>query len=176
MVDLRERVEEDRGLLKRIQLHIPGFAGYRRKEDLRTADNMLRIQVANQLKEVRGQLEDARSTLTSNYQLKALEPMGAVIFKCESLEGQIRHAEQGYSGLVADIKVLEPQLNNLYMFDATILDAVDTLGKEASGLQADAGGDVAKVMTHVQALQKGLSTLESNFKQRMNVITGTAVT
>jgi len=175
MVDLRERVEEDRGLLKRIQLHIPGFAGYRRKEDLRTADNMLRIQVANQLKNLRGQLEDARGTLTANYQMKALEPMGAVIFKCESLEGQIRHAEQGYSGLVADIKVLEPQLNNLYMFDAQMLDGVDMLGKEASGLVADAGGDAAKVITRIQALQKGLVDLETNFKRRMNVITGTEV-
>ena len=175
MVDLRERVEEDRGLLKRIQLHIPGFAGYRRKEDLRAADNMLRIQVANALKAVRGQLETARGTLTANYQMKALEPMGAVIFKCESLEGQIRHAEQGYSGLVADVKIIEPQLNNLYMFDATMLDGVDALGKEATGLQTDAGGDPTTVMGHITALQKGLMDLEANFKRRMNVITGTEV-
>jgi len=90
MVDLRERVEEDRGLLKRIQLHIPGFAGYRRKEDLRTADNLLRIQIANKLKDFRGQLEAARGTLTSNYQLKAMEPLGAVILKTQGLEGQVR--------------------------------------------------------------------------------------
>ncbi len=175
MVDLRERVEEDRGLLKRIQLHIPGFAGYRRKEDLRTADNMLRIQVSDQLKRLRQQLEEARGTLTANYQMKALEPMGTVIFKCESLEGQIRHAEQGYSGFVADVKVLEPQLNNLYMFDAQMLDGVDALAKEAAGLVADAGGDVAKVMSHIQTLQKGLVDVETNFKRRMNVITGTEV-
>ena len=175
MVDLRERVEEDRGLLKRIQLHIPGFAGYRRKEDLRTADNMLRIQVSNQLKSLRAQLEEARGTLTSNYQMKALEPIGTVIFKCESLEGLIRHAEQGYSGLVSDIKVLEPQLNNLYMFDATMLDGIDGLSKEAAGLVADAGGEAPKVMAHIQALQKGLADVETNFKRRMNVITGTEV-
>ena len=175
MVDLRERVEEDRGLLKRIQLHIPGFAGYRRKEDLRTADNMLRIQVSDQLKRLRQQLEEARGTLTSNYQLKALEPMGAVIFKCESLEGQIRHAEQGSSGFVADVKVLEPQLNNLYTFDAQMLDGVDALSKEAAGLVADAGGDGAKVIAHIQTLQKGLVDVETNFKRRMNVITGTEV-
>src|SRR3990172_835226 len=124
MVDIRERVEEDRGLLKRIQLVIPGFAGYRRREDLRTADNLLRIQVANKLKETRGTLEGARAALASNYLMKALEPMGVVMMKVQSLEGQIRHAEQGYSGLVADVKVLEPQLNKLYEWDAALLDAV----------------------------------------------------
>lgn len=174
MVDLRERVEEDRGLLKRIQLHIPGFAGYRRREDLRDADTMLRIQVANRLKEVRGQLEESRGALTANYQLKALEPLGAVILKVQGLEGQIRHAESGYSGLVTDIKVLEPQLNRLYEWDASMLDGVDALGQRASALQEDAS-DGAKVLAHVDAIRKALTDMESTFKRRMLVITGTEV-
>jgi len=43
MPDIRERVEEDKGILKKIQSFIPGFRGYRRKEDLRDADRMLRM-------------------------------------------------------------------------------------------------------------------------------------
>ena len=175
MVDLRERVEEDRGLLKRIQLHIPGFAGYRRREDLRTADNLLRIQVANKLKEFRAQLEGARGTLTSNYQLKAMEPLGAAILKTQSLEGQVRHAEQGYSGLVADIKVLEPQMNKLYEWDAFLLDGVASLSGMAAQLEADSAGDGSKVLDHLKAISKSLGELEATFKRRMNVITGTEV-
>ena len=175
MVDLRERVEEDRGLLTRIQLHIPGFAGYRRKEDLRTADNMLRIQVANKLKAFRGQLEGARGTLSSNYQLKALEPLGATILKTQSLEGQVRHAEQGYSGLVADVKVLEPQLAKLYEWDAFLLDGVASLAGLATQLEDDAGGDGKKVLADVRAISKSLADLEATFKRRMLTITGTEV-
>ncbi len=175
MVDLRERVEEDRGLLKRIQLHIPGFAGYRRKEDLRTADNLLRIQVANKLKDFRGQLENARSTLTSNYLLKALEPLGAVILKTQGLEGQVRHAEQGYSGLVADIKVLEPQLGKLYEWDAFLLDGVASLSGMAAQLESDAGGEAPKVLDDIKGIGKSLADLESTFKRRMLAITGTEV-
>jgi len=175
MPDLRERVEEDRGLLKRIQLHIPGFAGYRRKEDLRTADNMLRIQIANKLKDFRGQLENARTTLTSNYQIKALEPLGMTIFKTESLEGQVRHAEQGYSGLVADIKVLEPQLGKLYEWDAFLLDSVARLSQMAAQLESDAAGDGTKVLDDIKAVTKSLADIEATFKRRMNVITGTEV-
>lgn len=175
MPDLRERVEEDRGLLKKIQLVIPGFAGYRRKEDLRTADNLLRIQVANKLKESRVTLDAARAALTSNYQMKALEPFGAVMMKVQSLEGQIRHAEQGYSGLVADIKVLEPQLNKLYEWDALLLDAVVSLQQHATALEAQASGDPQKVMEAINGLRKLLADMEATFKRRMNVITGTEV-
>ncbi|MBI4415531.1 MAG: hypothetical protein HY557_00935 [Euryarchaeota archaeon] len=175
MVDMRERVDEDRGLLKRIQLHVPGFAGYRRREDLRTADNLLRIQLANRLKDVRHQLEGARGSLTSNYQLKALEPLGAVILKAQSLEGQIRHAEQGYSPLVADIKVLEPQLNKLYEWDATLLENVDTLSQEASAMDAAAPGEPAEVMDHLNRIKSMLADVEATFKRRMLVITRTEV-
>lgn len=175
MPDLRKRVEEDRGLLKRIQLHIPGFAGYRRKEDLRTADNLLRIQVANQLKDLKRQLEGARGTLTSNYMLKALEPLGALILKAQGLEGQIRHAEQGYSGLVADVRVLEPQLNALYEWDASLLDGVAALSQEAGALETDSVEDAAKVMEHLNRLRTGLTDLQATFKRRMLVITGTEV-
>jgi hypothetical protein len=175
MVDLRERVEEDRGLLKKIQLVIPGFAGYRRREDLRTADNMLRIQVANKLKEIRGNLDAARGALTSNYQLKALEPMGAVLMKVQSLEGQIRHAEQGYSGLVADVKILEPQMNKLYEWDAALLDGVVALQQHAIALEAGAAGEPEKVLSSLNGIKKLLTDMEATFKRRMNVITGTEV-
>jgi len=40
MTDLRTKVEEDRGLLKKIELFLPGFRGYRKKEDLRAADSL----------------------------------------------------------------------------------------------------------------------------------------
>ena len=50
MTDLRKRVEEDRGILKRIQIFLPGYSGYRKKEDLRIADSMLRNHVADNFK------------------------------------------------------------------------------------------------------------------------------
>ena len=53
MVDLREKVVDDRGLISKIQRFVPGFHGYRVAEDLRAADNLLRIQIADRLAAVR---------------------------------------------------------------------------------------------------------------------------
>ena len=35
MPDIRQKVEEDRGLIKKIQLMVPGYRGYRLKDDIR---------------------------------------------------------------------------------------------------------------------------------------------
>jgi hypothetical protein len=171
MTDIRERVEEDRGLLKRIQLHIPGFAGYRRKEDLRQADSILRIQLANRLKDLRGKLENTRQVLMDNLNMKALEPMGRAIFDCQEFEGLIRHAEQGYSGFSPAIRVEERELNTLYEFDLELLDGLVALDRkvEEMGKSADKAVDLIKEFSN------SMSNLKATFKRRWGVITDTEV-
>src|SRR5215469_3113225 len=48
-VDIRQTVDGDRGMLKRLQMLIPGFKGYRQGEDDRAADSLLRLQVADRV-------------------------------------------------------------------------------------------------------------------------------
>lgn len=59
-IDLRKKVKEDRGLLKELELAIPGFKGYREREDLRIADSLLRAQLADKLKTIGTQVELCR--------------------------------------------------------------------------------------------------------------------
>jgi len=170
VVDVRERVAEDRGLLKRIQLHIPGFAGYRRREDLRQADSILRIQIADRLKTVRGRMEGARTTLADNYELKALEPLGRLIFQTEELEGLIRHAEHGYSGFSAAIRVEEHELDKLYEYDLAMVEAIARLDGQVTVI-SEAGQAVGAV----KACGASLEETRLAFKKRMARITGTEV-
>ncbi|HSV42580.1 MAG TPA: hypothetical protein VLH13_04130, partial [Methanomassiliicoccales archaeon] len=63
MPDIRQKVEEDRGLLKKIQMIIPGYRGYRIREDLRDSDKMLRMELSKRLGIQRRELEEARTEL-----------------------------------------------------------------------------------------------------------------
>ena len=63
MPDLRQKVEEDRGILKKIQSVIPGYSGYRKREDLRAADDILRIQLSERLGRARAEVEKSRKAL-----------------------------------------------------------------------------------------------------------------
>ena len=63
MTDFRDRVNADRGLIKTVQLAIPGYRGYRKKEDLRIADRLLREELANRLSVVITDLEGAKKVI-----------------------------------------------------------------------------------------------------------------
>lgn len=175
MPDLRERVEEERGLLKRIQLHVPGFAGYRRREDLRTADNMLRIQMANSLRDARRTTQEARETMVEENNYRELDRVGRLILRFQTLEGRVRHAEGGYTGISPAIRIEEPEINRLYEYDAALLDDVSALGKETADLKAVAtGGD--ELPKRTKKIGSMLDTFEDTFERRMLVISGTEVT
>lgn len=95
-VDIRQTVDGSRGALKRLQLLIPGFRGYRQGEDIREADSFLRIQVSDKLKNARATCENSRQALTSANQFATLTALNPIIADLMGLEGRIRHAEQGY--------------------------------------------------------------------------------
>ncbi len=174
MPDIRDRVEEERGLLKRIQLHVPGFAGYRRREDIRTADNMLRIQMANMIKDVRRTVEDAREVMADNYVMGEVDKIGGLISGFQTLEGKVRHAEGGYSGISPAIRILEDELNRLYEYDASLLDTCVNMDNEAKALRDAATGSDG-LPEKVDKLRNMIRDFEDTFKKRMNVIGKTEV-
>src|SRR5206468_3131520 len=105
MPDIRDRVEQDRGLLKKIQLVIPGYAGYRRREDIRAADNLLRIQLANQLKGVRGDLEDIRDQMAMDGKVQGLQAIGAAVKSMRDAITSFESAWKSRTNAVTGIQV-----------------------------------------------------------------------
>ena len=168
MPDIRKRVEGDRGLLKRIQLAIPGFAGYRRKEDLRASDNVLRIQLAKRLGEVRDGLEECRRALIAGYSTDQLEDIGGLVNKFQAVEGKVRHAEQGYSGISPPIRIEEGTLDHLYEYDWAMIDYVISMEKNIVDLRAaiDAHND-SGIKAQVQDLRGRLADFDRSFDERL---------
>ncbi len=171
MPDIREKVEDDRGLIKKIQLKIPGYAGYRRREDIRNADILLRNQVADQVKAVRNQLEGVRDDMAAAGKYQGLQPIGNLIFLVQATEGKVRHAEGGYSGISANIRVEEPELDKLYEYDYSMLTGLDSLA--ALIPQIAAAADPASFNTALKAFGDALKAFDQAFDQRMILISGT---
>ncbi len=171
MPDIREKVEEDRGLIKKIQLKIPGYAGYRRREDIRNADILLRNQVADQIKQVRSQLEGVRDDMAAAGKYQGLQPVGNLIFLMQATEGKVRHAEGGYSGISANVRVEEPELDKLYEYDYSMLTGLDQLSALIPAIASAA--DPATLNQSLKAFGDGLKAFDATFQQRMVMITGT---
>ncbi len=176
MVDLREKVVEDRGIISKIQTFVPGFRGYRIKEDLRAADNMLRLQLAQRLATVRKDAESCRSVMAAGNSLEHLERLGVVINRFKTVEQEVGHAAQGYSGISAKVKVGEAELNKLYEYDYSLLSWLTDMAADVRKLKAAAGAnDKAAVKEGVEALAARIEAFEASFKDRMTAITGMEV-
>lgn len=176
MPDIRERVEEDKGILKKIQSFIPGFRGYRRKEDLRDADRMLRMQLADRLGKERVGLEECRGMLVSSYGSKELDVIGGLINQFKKVEGVVTHAEMGYSGIAADIQIKEDELNNVYEFDAAMIDHIAAINASIESLKNSLmAADETTSHKDLMNIKARISDFENQFDRRMNVIQGTEV-
>ena len=173
MPDIRERVEADRGILKKIQLVIPGYAGYRRREDIRAADNILRHQLADQMKSVRSELETIRDGMAMEGRVTGLSDIGNAIFNLEGIEAKVRHAEGGYSGFSPQIRIEERELDRLYEYDWAMLQALD---KAAAGMpMIQQASDAKSFDAAMKAFRDSIQAFDAAWGVRMEASTGTQV-
>lgn len=174
--DIRGRVEEDRGILKKIQTFIPGFRGYRLREDLRDADRMLRSQLAQKLGLERRGLEECRGLVVKSYGSKELDQIGGLINHFKKMEGAVTHAEMGYSGFAADIQIKETELDRLYEFDAAMLDHLVSMHASIESLKgALMAADEASSHRDLMNIKARITDFEDQFNRRMLAIQGTEV-
>ena len=175
-VDLRQKVENDRGVLKRLQLLVPGFRGYRQAEDIREADSMLRLQVADKVKNARATLENSRAALTNAGQFAALTDLAPLLADLMTLEGRIRHAEQGYTGISPAVRANPQQLDRLYEYDYGFASAGDQLSQTVAQLPGLlASGGAGQVPAVIATARSQVNQLDQAFKARINVVEGTKI-
>jgi DNA repair exonuclease SbcCD ATPase subunit len=176
MVDLRKKVEEDRGLIKKIELLIPGFRGYRKREDLRIADSLLRSQLADRIRNVRRAIESCRESLTKSTELEFLEDAGGLVNQIAMIEEKIRHAEQGYTGVSPDYRIEEDELNRLYEWDLSLIGHIEELDMSATLLQhAVHSDDKQSMRLEIDTINEKLQGFVEVFEKRREAIAGLVV-
>ncbi len=175
-VDIRERVEQDRGVLKRLQLLVPGFRGYRQGEDARAADSFLRLQVADKLHRAVSVVQDCRASLTQASQFQGLMDLAPVLAELQQLEGEVRHAEQGYTGISPALRVNPSQIDRLYEYDYGFAQAADQVTATLDPLRsASTGSDGAAVQAAIATVRGQVRQLDAAFRARVRAIEGILV-
>lgn len=175
-VDLRASVDQSRGTLKRLELLIPGYHGYRQADDIRAADSLLRRQIADRLKNARTTGENARTVLTSAGQYAPLNDLAPLLADLLRIEPKVRSAEQGYSGIAAALKVGPQQLDRLYEYDYGFALAADQFGQTMAQLPALASsGNAASLQSLIATARNQLSQFDQAFQARLRAVEGIQV-
>ena len=177
MTDMRQKVEDDRGLLKKIQLVIPGFKGYREREDLRIADRLLREQLADRLGMAVRDLEASRDKLAQNNDIEWLDEVGKLINDTTAAQNKIRHAEQGYTGVSPDYRIEQSQLNRMYDWDLSLLYNIDNVKGGAEKLKdASSSGDNDEIEKGLSIAKEALIKFDELFNTRREAVAGLLIT
>lgn len=171
--DIRQQVEESRGVLKKLQLLVPGLKGYRELEDIRVSDELLRNQVADRLDRARGNLEALRKKMVNGNDLTNLSAVASMISQVQQLSGEVRHAQQGYSGFAATIRIDESKLNSLYEYDYQFVSSAAQLEAQTSpsSLVYDASSPNSAQAT-LSRLGDSVSETKQRWTSRVEAIEG----
>lgn len=174
MSDLLKKIQNDRahGPLLGIMRRLPGFKGYEDMQERRAADTLLRAHVVGLLKAELTRLVAAEKTVLNGGGLSYMSAMKDAKGKFQVYIDRIGTAMPGYSGFYDAVKIGPQQLDQIYNFDAEMLDYVDKFKAAVDAVQAAASSntDLDKAIAAVNAL-----AVEANaaFDKRAQLLTNT---
>jgi hypothetical protein len=173
--DLREKIVENRGTWKKLQLKIPGLREYRSLEDLRAADQLLRKQVSDNLNESKNKIEDLRKAATAKGDFGNLTTIGNTISHIQQISGVLQHSQQGSAGISPNIRIDDGVLNKLYEYDYNFVNTAEQIFSSCSGVisEYNSGKSVQEITTKINSM---LDDLDHSWKQRLESVENILVT
>lgn len=155
MSDALERARAARTWLERLGARVPGYRGYLERELRREVDQLLRAELAARLDRARDGVQAFARRLRLD-QPGLLQRLASTEKRLDALANALRHAGSGYAGLLDAAKVREAELDGLYRFDLSLVDAIDALVATAAGLDGEAAtarleGQLEGVATQVDS-------------------------
>ncbi|NLG50677.1 MAG: hypothetical protein GX552_11250 [Chloroflexi bacterium] len=170
MVDnLTERVQGSRNKFEELVAKIPGYRGYKQKEERREADKLLRLHIARQYDEQLARLNELQFALTSSKRLDLVVVLERAATKLQLLIDRLKTASYGYAGLFDAVKVDEDVLDRMYDFDEGMLAGVDQLSALLDTM-FEAVASEALTVVDANKLVSQLDALNNTFSQRQDII------
>lgn len=170
--DIRVAVDKNQSILKKIQLVIPGFRGYREKEDIRTADELLRSQIGGVLGRAVSSLTTARQNAINFNKFGSLNFIGNTISVVETFQGDIVHGQQGYSGFAPAIQVNTTVLDRLYEYDFEFVSKCKEIADTCSQLENVSWMQDPDILASLNRISDMIKDAKRAWSQRIETVEG----
>ncbi|MDQ2683638.1 MAG: hypothetical protein M3Y37_08940 [Chloroflexota bacterium] len=147
---------------------VPGYDGYRDKENRRETDKRIREHVSERLGNLASRIEAVATTLANQRDVMAVGPVNSAAQGVRHLQNQIATATYGYGGIYSDRNVDAAALDQIANFDRDMLERVEALDEPIKSLEAaqdDGGRSVA-----TQAIGNAVRDLQTRFSERGRVV------
>lgn len=148
---------------------VPGYRGYRSKEDRRDADKRVRAHAATAFGQLADRVESVGRDLADQRRLAEIAPVDDLTRAIRHLADRVRTATYGYGGLFGDREVDATALDQLRLFDEGLLAGASELERPVADLEAahSTKGDLA---TAARAGTEVVRRLEARLDLRGQVV------
>lgn len=126
------------GFLEKAMRLIPGYKGYKSKEERRDNDQLFRTSLVSRLERFRTEINEIPASLRGPSALKSVTDFDRILKNLEKVTDEIRFASRGYRGWFDMHKVRENELDKLYAFDVGLVENIEELEEVLKVLQAAA--------------------------------------
>lgn len=169
MGDLLDQVTSGQDPFTKLLGKIPGFKGYIDRTSRRSADKILREQIADGYSVLRKRVSEIQQDMASSGELMYLDDLETAATKLQTFIDKISTASYGYSGFFDAIKIKSDELAKIYEFDLALLDGVDEVGRAIDNVSASIGTDgLPAAIRHLVGLTRDLVT---TFEGRDKILT-----
>lgn len=166
-MDIKEKARNQLNWLEKVLHKIPGFQGYYERELRRDSDRLQREFIVKQLRGVKSGLNKVLQAASRQKDFELLQVYDLFAKSLEKSIGEIRYADQGYSGFFDLIKIKEAELDAVYELDVKIADMAVRFHEEFKNLAA------APLEAHrVEPLRDHLDQINATFGQRTALLKG----
>lgn len=114
---------------------IPGYSGYKSKEQRRDADRILRERLTNQYSSQRDRLTRIQQDAVRSGQLGVVSDLEGAQQQLSRFISRLRVAPTGYAGWFDAAQIQEADLDLIYQFDASLASGVDELSAALDRMQ-----------------------------------------
>ena len=157
-------------------LSIPGFRGYKLKEQRREADRIVRDYIYNLLAHARDDLLRCFQILNDAKATEILELTNQLIAKLDRVAEKINRAAYGYSAFFDSVRIDAPQLDQMLQYDTQLTESARKLAEMISGFKTNLTDNKLEDARNTELqISNSIAELEDAFDKRKLVIEGVTV-
>lgn len=173
MAGVKDRVPSENRLFEKIAEKIPGYRGYKSKENRRQSDRLLRQKLTRELGEVKNDLSIIQDSFVDDLELELGEDAENLVKTVGAQSVEIDQADGGYSKIFNTAGIQEDELERIYEFDSSLLDSIEDIKKKTEELcELVDEGETKDLWRVMEGLREKLNELRDVFEKRTDAMEG----
>jgi len=141
MSDILNKIRDDQDVFAKLLSKIPGFSGYIDRESRRSADKLLRENIAASYEEQWRRISGLQRDLISQGGIMYVDDLESAALKLRQFIDRVKTAAYGYAGFFDAVKIQSAELEKLYQYDLWLLSLVDEIARAIDNVESALGTD-----------------------------------